>query len=70
MQGASAACICTDRPRCVHIAQTRRTEDFSFIGKLFYRLLRQAVAVRPAPYESLVRYDCATAGNRSVNSSR
>jgi hypothetical protein len=25
-------------------------------GKLFYRLVQQAVAVPPAPYESLVKY--------------
>jgi len=25
-------------------------------GKLFFRLVEQAVAVAPAPYESLVRY--------------
>jgi len=25
-------------------------------GKLFYRLVQQAVAVDPAPYESLIKY--------------
>ena len=25
-------------------------------GKLFFRLVQQAVAIDPAPYESLVRY--------------
>ena len=63
MWGACTRAGAGGRPTHEHLDYYLDESTFRFnrrrsrsCGKLFFRLVQQAVAIDPAPYESLVRY--------------